>query len=136
MCAIDINKHINLNEKTITIERTLTKTLDGSVQMGKTTKTGKKVKKTNKRNINFKLFSEELFEMTLKEQIGIASNNINNKNNLLFCDKYGNYIKSTSITNIFKRICRAAGIKLDLPTGCHIHMTRHTRNFTSNMFWI
>lgn len=27
---------------------------------------------------------------------------------------------------MFKRICRQVGIKLDLVTGCHIHMTKHT----------
>lgn len=136
LCAIDITKHIDFDKKALTVERTLTKNAEGKVLMGKTTKTGKRVKKTRKRSIDFKIFSEELFELVLKDQVAYASNNKNNNENLLFSDKNGNYIKSTSITNIFKRICREAKVKLDLPAGCHIHMTRHTRHFSFDMFWL
>jgi len=62
----------------------------------------------------------------LNDQIEYARNNINNVENLLFCDKYGNYIDNRHATTIFKRICRNARVKLELPSGCHIHMTRHT----------
>lgn len=55
--------------------------------MGTTTKTGKHQKKTQKRQINFNIFSEELYELVLKDQIENAKNNINNKENLLFCGK-------------------------------------------------
>ena len=84
--------------------------------MGTTTKTGKRQKKARKRNINFNIFSEELYKLVLIDQIENTRNNKNNKENLLFCDKNGNYIRDTSITNIFKRICRNAEVKLELPT--------------------
>lgn len=124
--ALDINHHINFDKKYIVVERTLTDDENGKKHIGKTTKTGKKQKKTNKRIINFNLFSEKLFEMVIKDQVENAKSNILNTNNLLFCDKNGNCIIDTSITNIFKRICRDAKVKLELPTGCFIHMTRHT----------
>lgn len=54
--------------------------------MGTTTKTGKRQKKTQKRQINFNIFSQELYELVLKDQISNAKNNKNNKENLLFCD--------------------------------------------------
>lgn len=55
--------------------------------MGTTTKTGKRQKKTQKRQINFNIFSEELYKLVLIDQIENAKNNTNNKENLLFCDK-------------------------------------------------
>ena len=126
MGALDINKHIDLQKKYISIERTLTEDVSGKVIMGTTTKTGNRQKKVEKRIINFNIFSEELYFMVIKDQIENSRNNINNTENLLFCDKNGNYIVPSAITNIFKRICREAGIKADLITGCFIHMTRHT----------
>lgn len=124
--AIDLDKHINLDKKYIVIERTLTDDENGKVIMGTTTKTGKRQKKTQRRKINFNIFSEDLYEMVLKDQIEHARANKNNKNNLLFCDKNGNFITASSVTSIFKRICRTVGVKLNLETGCFIHMTRHT----------
>ena len=44
----------------------------------------------------------------------------------MFCQLDGSYIDHRSINNIFKRICREAGVKLELPKGCHTHMCRHT----------
>lgn len=44
----------------------------------------------------------------------------------MFCNKDGSYVDVKHISNMFKRICRQAGIKLDLVTGYHIHMTKHT----------
>ncbi len=72
------------------------------------------------------IYPEYEVEKILKEQIKIAQNIDGNKDNLLFCNKDGSYIDVKHITCIFKKICRHAGIKLDLKTGCHIHMTRHT----------
>ena len=62
----------------------------------------------------------------LNEQLQIAKSNPLNTNNLLFCTKDGKFITHSSINGILKRICRDARIKLELPEGCHIHMTKHT----------
>lgn len=127
--ALNIDEHINLELKQIKIERTLTKNKKGKIVMGTSTKTGKKKRKQNKpdfRIIPFGIFEEKIVESIINEQIEISKNNPYNKDQLLFCKKDGNYINHSQITDIFKRICREAGIKLDLPKGCHIHMTRHT----------
>ena len=50
----------------------------------------------------------------------------NNSNNLLFCTKNGSLINHSSFNAIFKRICRQAGIKLNLQDGCNTHMMKHT----------
>lgn len=62
----------------------------------------------------------------VKEQIEHSKDIKNNDKNLLFCQLDGSYIDHRSITNIFKRVCREAGVKMNLKTGCHIHMCRHT----------
>lgn len=127
--SLNIDEHIDLKLKQIKIERTLTKDKKGNIIMGTSTKTGKKKRKQNKpdfRIIPFGIFEEEIVISIIKEQIEIAKSNPNNKENLLFCKKDGSYINHSQITDIFKRICREARIKLELPKGCHIHMTRHT----------
>lgn len=127
--ALKINENINLKEKYFKIKTTLSKDENCKVIIGETTKTGKKKKKQNKadfRIIPFGVFDEKIVEAIIKEQIEISEKNLNNKNNLLFCRKDGKFIHHSQITNIFKRICRDAKIKLDLSKGCHIHMTRHT----------
>lgn len=127
--ALKIDENINLKEKYFKIKNTLSKDENSKVIIGDTTKTGKKKKKQNKpdfRIIPFGVFDEKIVESIVKEQIKISKDNPNNKNNLLFCRKDGKLIHHSQITNIFKRICRDAKIKLDLPKGCHIHMTRHT----------
>ncbi len=127
--ALNIEEHINLDNKYFKIERTLTKNKKGKIIIGTTTKTGKNNKKNSRpnfRKISFNIFDEKIVEKILAEQIEIARNTPNNKEHLLFCKKDGSYINHSQITNIFKRICREAGIKTELPKGCHIHMTRHT----------
>lgn len=62
----------------------------------------------------------------MKEQIEHSKLNVANKDNLLFTKKDGTYINHSEITSIFKKICRNASVKLDLETGCAIHMTKHT----------
>ena len=97
--------------------------------MGEYTKTGrKKVQKGNidEREIPFNIFNKDLVIDILEEQINVSKNIQNNKKHLLFCRKDGGYISHSAITNIFKRICREANIKLELTTGCHIHMCRHS----------
>lgn len=130
LCAVDIYKHINFDKNKITIERTLTRNKKKQIIIGKCTKTGKKAKKKGKkdsREVPFDIiYSDEEVRKILLEQIEIAKNIKNNKDNLLFCNKDGSYIDVKHITRMFKEICRKAGVKLDLATGCHIHMTKHT----------
>lgn len=45
---------------------------------------------------------------------------------MLFCQENGKIINHIAVNSIFKRICREAKVKLELETGCHFHMTRHT----------
>lgn len=127
--ALKIDKNINMKEKYFKVKTTLTKDENRKVILGTTTKTGKRKKKQNKadfRIIPFGVFDEAIVETIVKEQIEISQNNIYNKENLLFCRKDGDFIHHSQITNIFKRICRDAKIKLELSRGCHFHMTRHT----------
>ncbi len=128
--ALNIDKHIDFNKKKIIVERTLTRNTENKIIIGKYTKTGRKAKRSGKKDIREVpfgiIYPEEEIEQILKEQIEIARNIPNNKDNLLFCNKDGTYIDVKHITCMFKRICRAAEIKLDLVTGCHIHMTKHT----------
>ena len=126
--AIDITKNIDLKEGGFIINKTLTCD-DGKIVMGETTKTGKKKIEqglVDERFIPFDIFDEKLMIETVKKQIKNAKSNPNNKENLLFCQLDGSYIDHRCINNIFKRICREAGVKLDLPKGCHTHMCRHT----------
>ncbi|MCX4303771.1 MAG: tyrosine-type recombinase/integrase [Clostridia bacterium] len=126
--AIDITKNIDLKANGFIINRTLSSD-DGKIVMGATTKTGrKKVEQglLDERFVPFDIFDEELMLKVVKDQIKNAKSNFNNKENLLFCQLDGSYIDHRCINNIFKRICREAGVKLDLTKGCHTHMCRHT----------
>lgn len=126
--SIDINERIDLKAKGFIINRTLTCN-NGKVVMGKTTKTGRrKVEQglLDERFVPFDIFDEELMLSIVKDQIKNAKSNPNNKENLLFCQLNGSYIDHRCINNIFKRICREAGVKLELAKGCHTHMCRHT----------
>ena len=76
--------------------------------------------------VPFDIFDEKLLTDTVKDQIQNSRSNFNNKEHLLFCQKDGSYIDYRCLNNIFKRICREAGVKLELPNGCHVHMCRHT----------
>lgn len=120
--AYNYEKHIDFKKQKLIVDATLSRDEDNKIIMGETPKTGY----SGKGKLDFDIFDAEIVELILKNQIEIASNNIYNKEKLLFCTKDGKYISNNSITNIFKRICRQAGVKLDLITGCHMHMTRHT----------
>lgn len=127
--ALNYKSHLDFNKNEFIIKRTLTKDKNDKIIMGETTKTGllkKRQHKDDTRYIPFKIFDENIIINILNEQIEIAKNNINNKEDLLFCRKDGSYIDHKQITTIFKKICRDASIKLDLTKGCHFHMTRHT----------
>ncbi len=126
--AIIIDEDIDLTLKGFFIRNTLTQE-NGKIVMGKTTKTGrKKIQQglVDERFIPFDIFDENFMLNIVKDQIENAKSNPNNKENLLFCQLDGKYIDHRSINNIFKRICREAGVKLNLKKGCHTHMCRHT----------
>lgn len=126
--AIDITKNIDFKANGFIINRTLSSD-DGKIVMGNTTKTGhKKIEQglLDERFVPFDIFDEELMLAIVKDQLKVAKSNSNNKDNLLFCQLDGSYIDHRCLNNIFKRICREAGVKLELPKGCHTHMCRHT----------
>ena len=126
--ALDYTKHIDFSAGGFVINRTLTQE-DGKIIMGENTKTGRqKISQgqLDERFVPFDIFDEKLLLDTVKDQMQNAKCNFNNKEHLLFCQKDGSYIDYRCINNIFKRICREAGVKLDLPKGCHVHMCRHT----------
>lgn len=126
--ALDYTKHLDFSAGGFIINRTLSQE-DGKIIMGENTKTGrKKISKgqLDERFVPFDIFDEQLLLTTLKNQIRNAKSNFNNKEHLLFCQLDGSYIDYRCLNNIFKRICREAGVKLDLTKGCHVHMCRHT----------
>lgn len=128
MGALDYDSRVDMTNGGFIINRTLSQE-DGKIIMGETTKTGKKKIEQgliDERFVPFDLFDEKLMIETVKDQIKVAKSNFNNKEHLLFCQKDGSYIDYRCINNIFKRICREAGVKLNLPKGCHVHMCRHT----------
>ena len=126
--ALDYTKHLDFSAGGFVINRTLTQE-DGKIIMGENTKTGRqKISQgqLDERFVPFDIFDEKLLTDTVKDQMQNARCNFNNKEHLLFCQKDGSYIDYRCLNNIFKRICREAGVKLDLPKGCHVHMCRHT----------
>lgn len=127
--SIDYTKHIDFKNNYLIVSSTLTKDEDGHVILGNETKTGTYKKLRNKKDIRyvpFALFDSEILTHILKNQIKIAKGNKYNKNNLLFCQKNGSMINHIGVNSLFKRICREANVKLELETGCHFHMNRHT----------
>jgi len=127
--AINYIKNLDFENERFKITNTLTKNENGKSVIGNTTKTGKKALKKglqDEKVIEFAVFDKDFVKGILCEQIEIAKGIPNNINNLLFCDKNGNCISEGSINALFKRICREAGVKLELPQGCHFHMLRHT----------
>lgn len=126
--ALDYTKHLDFSAGGFVINRTLSQE-DGKIIMGENTKTGRqKISQgqLDERFVPFDIFDEKLLTETVKDQMLNAKYNFNNKEHLLFCQKNGSYIDYRCLNNIFKRICREAGVKLDLSKGCHIHMCRHT----------
>lgn len=135
------SEYINFEEEHIWVGKTLTKNKENKTVIGIITKGGKRRIRNQEatfRIVPFGIFDKdsETVKNILTEQLEVAKNNKNNTEQLLFCKKDGSYINHSQVTSIFKRICKEAGIKLDLPTGCHIHMTKHTavtRMFESGM---
>lgn len=130
ICCLDKDTNIDKENKIVIVANTLTKNKDGKVVIGKYTKTGKKNKQSGKSSIRYVpfdiIFDEDEFIELLEEQYIIASNNLQNTLNLLFCTKDGKFITHSSFNMIFKRICKDAGIKLELPDGCNTHMAKHS----------
>jgi integrase len=120
-------KDINLNTGTISINKTLTKNIDGKVIIGKTTKTYNSC-----RDIPI----TSLFKSNLER----ALNNFTpNKENLLFCHFNGSAIAPSTINTHFKKICKDAHIYETIrvinrkgktinckTSSCNTHMLRHT----------
>lgn len=149
-CSIDYKKDINFETENIIISTTLTKhiekdnkgnairTIDketkkrkmnSDIEVGNSTKTGRKLrvrKKIQKRFLPFSIINKEDMINLLKEQIEIAKSNPKNTNNFLFCNKDGTPITAQQMTTFLKLLCRDLGIKPELKTGCSIHMTKHT----------
>lgn len=127
--AINYIEDIDFKKEQFKIGNSLTKNQNGKTIIGNHTKTGKKAIKQCKSDIKiieFAVFDKEFLKTILYEQIKIAKSNPRNTKHLLFCNKYGECIGEPSINVIFKRICKEAQIKLELPKGCHFHMLRHT----------
>ena len=124
LCSLDKDKNIDKSNKRFIVKTTITKDIDRKLIIGTTTKTGKKKKKIGQNDTRYVpfdiLFSSEEVEAIIDEQYAHTSSN------LLFCTKDGKLISHSSINAIFKRICREAGVKLELEKGCHIHMIKHT----------
>lgn len=130
ICALNRDTDIDRINKRILVNKTITKNADGKFIIGTQTKTGRKTKQSNKKDIRYipfaVLFDENEITDILDEQYVISSSNAYNSLNLLFCTKEGKIITHTAFNNIFKRVCRSAGIKLELPEGCNTHMMKHT----------
>lgn len=130
ICALNKDEDIDRENKKVLVHKTITKSSENKFVIGNQTKTGRKTKQARKKDIRYipfsVLFDENQFTAILDEQCKISSSNPNNSLNLLFCTKEGQIITHTAFNNIFKRICRSAGIKLNLIEGCNTHMMKHT----------
>lgn len=126
LLALQVND-IELEKNIISINKTLTKTKDGKVILGDTTKT-------------YNSCREIPITPLFKENINNAINNaITNENNLIFTHSNGNIISPATINTSFKKICKNANIHcvkhkinrngktINLNTSnCNTHMLRHT----------
>ena len=90
---------IDMKEKTISINNTLTKNIKGNAIVGKKTKTYE-----SNRVIPLTIVLEPFLEDSLKSYHA-------NKNNLLFCQYDGSPISPSTINSHFKKICKDVNIK-------------------------
>ena len=100
---------INLENKMLSISRTLTKDRNKKTIIGPT-KT-----KNGKRNLEITELIEDIIQDSL-------NNKIENKNKVLFCQENKKLYEDNTINSAFKRICKNAGITKPVNT----HMLRHT----------
>lgn len=90
---------IDMKEKTISINNTLTKNIKGNAIVGKKTKTYE-----SNRVIPLTIVLEPFLKDSLKSYYP-------NKNNLLFCQYDGSPISPSTINSHFKKICKDVNIK-------------------------
>ena len=107
--ALNYNEDIDLENKMIKINKTLTKDKNNKTIIGPT-KT-----KNGKRNIEITELTEPIIKDSLKHVI-------ENKYNVLFCQDNKKLYIDNIINGAFKRICKNAGITKPVNT----HMLRHT----------
>lgn len=107
--ALNYDEDINLENKMLSISKTLTKDRNKKTIIGPT-KT-----KNGKRNLEI----TELIEDIIKDSL---NNKIENKNKVLFCQDNKKLYEDNTINSAFKRICKNAGITKPVNT----HMLRHT----------
>lgn len=91
---------IDFKSNLINIDNTLTKSQEGKVLVGETTKTYESTRK-----IPITIILKPILEDCL-------ANYISNKNNLLFCHSNGSIIAPATINSHFKKICKNANIKV------------------------
>lgn len=107
--ALNYNEDIDLENKMLRINKTLTKDIN------KKTIIGPAKTKNGKRNLEINELTEDIIKEALKAKI-------ENKNQVLFCQENQNLYEDNTINSAFKRICKNAGINKPVNT----HMLRHT----------
>lgn len=107
--ALNYNEDIDLENKMLRINKTLTKDIN------KKTIIGPAKTKNGKRNLEINVLTEDIIKEALKAKI-------ENKNQVLFCQENKKLYEDNTINSAFKRICKNAGINKPVNT----HMLRHT----------
>lgn len=107
--ALNYNEDIDLENKMLRINKTLTKDIN------KKTIIGPAKTKNGKRNLEINELTEDIIKEALKAKI-------ENKNQVLFCQENKKLYEDNTINSAFKRICKNAGINKPVNT----HMLRHT----------
>lgn len=107
--ALNYNEDIDLENKMLRINKTLTKDIN------KKTIIGPAKTKNGKRNLEINELTEDIIKEALKTKI-------ENKNQVLFCQENKKLYEDNTINSAFKRICKNAGINKPVNT----HMLRHT----------
>lgn len=124
--------HYDSSFGSVTIHRTLTKTKDGKVTIGNTTKT-----KKGTRCVQLVPKAKEVLEQSIQQMIP-------NRYNVIFCRNNGSLYTPTQVNSVFKRICKDANIRVIVgkhkkyskdkeihyvkytTSNVHTHMLRHT----------
>ena len=95
--ALNYNEDIDLENKMLRINKTLTKDIN------KKTIIGPAKTKNGKRNLEITELTEDIIKEALKTKI-------ENKNQVLFCQENKKLYEDNTINSAFKRICKNAGI--------------------------
>lgn len=96
--ALRYDKDIDLDSRTITVRRTLTKDVNGKTIIGQDTKTENGI-----RTINLDNFTFEVLQRLIKQKI-------NNKNHLLICSDKKGILNTNSINSSIKRVAKDLNI--------------------------